>query len=140
MSLETWKAEFYPIAVNSQSWNRLTALQHSLQKWRGLRKSALYRHGLVKSADFTGISFGDEQSFLISSLTCALCELSLSKEGDCSNCPLFLARGERCDEEYSEEDLSPYHSFTMKNDPEPMIVLIELAIMREECLENPLEP
>ena len=44
MSIESWKAEFYPTPADEASKDQ--AIAHSLRKWEGLRKENLDRHEL----------------------------------------------------------------------------------------------
>jgi hypothetical protein len=46
MSIETWKAEYYPCDADSDEAQAAPAA-HGLRKWYGLRPEAIARHGLV---------------------------------------------------------------------------------------------
>lgn len=134
MSLETWKAEFYPVSAGSKSWGKLKALEHSLKKWRGLRKKNLDKHGVTKELDSSDLNYsenGVDWTFFVDARSCALCKLYLPKEGQegtCSKCPLFEARGRRCDRADVPLGVSPYRDFKEYSNPEPMIKLIEKAL------------
>ena len=56
MSIESWKAEFYPVEAAEVSAE--DALAHSLKKWQGLQEESLLKHSLVKCRD--GISIRDQ--------------------------------------------------------------------------------
>lgn len=122
MTLSTWKTEFYPTEASECS--KEDAIEHSLRKWRGLRKEALERHGAF-------IKYGDVRSdgefFVIGGSSCALCE-SFFTERACKACPLAMSRGGKpCDREMPNEAISPWHSWTDRFDPEPMISALEKA-------------
>lgn len=46
MSLQSWQDEFYPVEAD-QPQTQLDAARHSLQKWQGVMKKNLKRHGLT---------------------------------------------------------------------------------------------
>jgi hypothetical protein len=139
MSIKTWKKEFYPTPANKVS--ERFALQHSLRKWLGLRKSALKRHNLYihRGELYANEShaLGDAK-FVADSSTCSLCVryityLSTSRAASfaCGNCPLYLSRGEvPCYGSFTvgKEETSPYMSLVEKDDPEPMIKALQKAV------------
>ena len=144
MSLTTWKEEFYKIPAEEVA--KENAVEHSLQKWHGLREENLRRHGLRKSGDsakiYEPMIFGQEgEECLIYSDNCALCHWYAKDEQDeydtCGGCPLVKVRnGLRCDQDAPQEDEnenvirvdpSPYFTFVEESDPEPMIELLEKA-------------
>ena len=117
MSIESWKAEFYPVDADDPSVNNtLAAIRHSLLKWTGLRKDNIERHGgypieLVRSGE-----------------TCALCVRYVYAVGDCRDCPISKARGNRCCSTCGpNESDSPWRMWTLYRDPEPMIAALEAA-------------
>lgn len=128
MSLETWKAEFYPIpAYEVDSWN---AVAHSTQKWIGLREENLLRHGCRRVEDDATMIVADENSgfsFEVSGISCALCVWHIDRREvgapRCGTCPLKLALDARCDE---TDDL-PWRQYTYSGDPEPMIAALKKA-------------
>lgn len=134
MSLATWKAQYYP--VPAQDCPKEQALEHSRRKWIGLRKENLEKHGLCYGQHIGAIyAEGNASKLDIDGHTCALCAVYGPTDEDCGGCPLFLARGVRCDESHGNDaaQLSPFHAFVDgdKADPEPMIALIERAIENE---------
>lgn len=134
MSIETWKAEFYPEEADiAAEKGALEATKHSLLKWEGLRKENKDKHGLGQGVGGGRVLVFGGESFRIDSGTCALCGFVGLKEESCESCPFYLANGFDCSgdlEEYDEEiEEYPYHSYTKTGDPEPMI----------ECLEKTLE-
>lgn len=143
MSLKTWKEEFYKTPAESVSPE--DALDHSLNKWIGLRPENMKRYdveydgsGLVDSKQ------GARESLIINFESCALCQVFMGEEieetalNECSRCPLYIANGYvSCDDYTDDGKTSKYHSFTnhsftSERDPEPMIALIEKAIKMEQ--------
>ena len=147
MSLETWKAEFYPIEASKVS--KKDAIDHSLQKWLGLLPENLAKHRCTMLdqmvIDLDGDRY-DPPNLYIYSECCALCLLhhtddatTENEDGDevlCEACPLYKVRGNvPCDAERSDEGESPWHCFTriaygMKlptYDPKPMIFWLQKA-------------
>ena len=112
MSLESWKKKYYPVeAVDVSPEN---ALDHSLQKWEGLRPEILTEHAL-EVVDIYVQEINGSAWMAINSNTCALCvEYAL---GGCMTCPLFKVLGKKCD----SGKMSPYMRFFNDSDPEPMI-------------------
>jgi hypothetical protein len=148
MSMKSWKKEFYPI--EAKDCPEKDALQHSLQKWKGLRKENLDKHGV--NLDFYAVFVkGKKGSVTIDSDSCALCvhHRKLSSIGliDCSKCPLFLERKLRCDQIEIGKNNSPYSAlggdfveidgeYVEMSNPEPMIELIEAAIKTSELSQS----
>ena len=138
MSLETWKAEFYP--VDAKDVSESDALAHSLKKWEGLRKENLERHkcwmdGGVLVDSEQGFWHDEKYALIIASSSCALC--NYYQENTCNGCPLKDVRGAACDDVLNggsdAESEPPYGIFLSRNhNPEPMIQLIQLAIERQE--------
>lgn len=131
MSIESWKAEFYPIPA--EDCPKEQAITHSLRKWEGLRKDALGRHaiGLTDSGFLIG---GDRTIFLVNASSCALCEHFYNEANEdepCANCPLAIARGGfACDCEKPCEHNSPWAAWQYNkwHDPEPMIAALKAAL------------
>lgn len=112
MSIETWKEEFYPVRADSNKAQRswMSAVKHSLQKWKGLRAENLKRHGVYSPP--IDVYAG----------TCSLCQKSYKYYGSlkCEACPLFRHLGRSCDD--SE---SPFITFLYDGGVEPMIKALE---------------
>lgn len=132
MSLETWKAEFYPIPADKVK--KKDTLEHSLRKWEGLRKENLEKHGVKLSGPMlTGL---DGLGYmLIASESCALCVMAekeaigemrppRANASYCGKCPLYQLDKTSCD--FMEGN--PYNALTRAGNPEPMISLITRAI------------
>lgn len=116
MSYETWRNEFYPI--DAISCPKEEALDHSIQKWKGLRKENLERHGVYRVGKNVYESEGIVQ-LRISNVSCALC---VNHQG-CDGCPLFNHLNRACD------NSGPYDiGFVIDNDIEPMIVALEACV------------
>jgi hypothetical protein len=134
MSLETWKREFYPIPASKakRKDGELVLIEHSLRKWRGLRKKALRKHGLEMNFNVIREKEAVYHALRIDSTTCSLCKVyggqgSVS-EGPppCDDCPLSVLLGKRCDETNALDDAgSPYIKWIDLGDPEPMIKALE---------------
>lgn len=141
MSIKTWKEEFYPVAPKKRM-STLEAIEHSLRKWEGLRKSNLKKHDVFK------IFFGDNivesdssECFLVNSSTCALCqkfyksEISRDEDGNfvslsnCAKCPLAKVLENPCDH---GEEKSPYGEFVNNGNPAPMISALKKALRMEK--------
>lgn len=142
MSIETWTQEFYPHKADSAEAHE-RAIDHSLQKWIGLRHENLEKHGLVQ----IGCNLYNLEDaarlrpvFQISADTCSLCsvfyDISAAYVGpedsdeweavpECRECPLSKVRGGvPCDHPWKFETNSPYGQGTWgySPDPEPMIL------------------
>ena len=94
MSIETWKAEFYPKPARVTTVEE--AAEHSLQKWQGYLPENLKRHG-VSTADLARADMPYRSADM-----CALCwhhEGRQVKDNDgqwtCPGCPLYEI-GEGC--------------------------------------------
>lgn len=129
MSYETWKQKYYPTdAITFRGGDLadldtvIEAIEHSLRKWRGLSKTALREHGLVKSMWRIGKESQDREEYdlSISGNSCALCMLSGQ---DCDKCPIVEVTGDVCDGDDSQYDT--WCSFT---NPDPMIDLLETVL------------
>ena len=149
MSLRSWEADFYPICADVAAryfrdgdWSAADLVEHSLRKWRGLRRESLDKHGVVRLSAYT---IGDPDTthpasaFQVSATTCSLCaayepteEIDLETEDYvtvCGDCPLYLSRGGvSCDTRSAHEEHSPFYAFGSGNGPEPMIAALEKAL------------
>ena len=152
MSLETWKAEFYPIEADKTTKEQ--AIEHSLRKWQGLTPENLKKHGVIHER-FAGVI--DENDFRagkptymypeavpIDAGTCALCHHYHSEPDDggylddeepddyCGECPLKLTRHATCDNARDDENTSPWSAFNSPynapSDPQPMIFWLQKAL------------
>lgn len=127
MSLETWTKEFYPISADE--CKEEDALDHSLQKWMGLRKGNLEKHKVVRNGKL--VIQDKDFNLRIDCDSCALCTHYLAENEliyNCDKCPLSILRDFiPCDEGHSLDE-SPYLYFTDRGDPELMIALIQKAI------------
>lgn len=145
MSLRTWKKEFYPVTV--KAWTGLNttpkgkwkgtkssrdkkALEHGLQKWRGLSRQALARHGVWRASCSNEISDGEE-TLMINADSCALCKLHIDSEQGCLRCPLFQVLRARCDH-FGQ----PYGAWCGREDSAPMVTALEWALKQVEAKET----
>lgn len=101
MSLRTWKKEFYPKAPTKRM-TELQAIEHSLQKWKGLRKANLKKHGVFQdganvweNGAFDDWITANRDTFVFDSKSCALCVKHFlnPKESSCEKCPLAALHG-----------------------------------------------
>jgi len=132
VSLATWKAEFYPKPANRVA--KKDALAHSLQKWKGLTKAALKRHGLTVWGG--SISDGVDCMF-VGDEACALCVHYLSKDVTsddrvaCEACPLAKSRaGTSCTRAVGDGEPwgGPWIAFVDNGDARPMIRALQKAV------------
>lgn len=97
MSLETWKAEFYPVPASEVPVEQAAA--HSLKKWEGLRPESLDKHKLfVRQGYVVDEHEGWKKVLRIDADSCALCvhhkhETTVRMDGrpvmSCAGCPLY---------------------------------------------------
>lgn len=137
MSFTSWKKEFYPVAASRVLERK--ALDHSIQKWKGLLPENLKRHKveLVRVLGFhpkvRGFVDGlPGKNFLrINADSCALCHHyeGVDEDGqdsdECHQCPLYQHLGTRCD-----SDDMPFSTFAkgmFASNPLPMIEALEIA-------------
>lgn len=138
MSLETWKQEFYPVAAEHAAVDELSAIDHSIAKWTGMRPDNLARHATTSSAsNLRIVNVNDPVSddcLIVASDSCALCVLNDRRCGDkyygCDKCPIVEATGDGCDGGYydydrDEDDPTPWDTWLSTGNPEPMIQLLE---------------
>lgn len=100
MSWETWQAEFYPKdAIHTEVGRE--AIEHSLQKWRGLIPENLQKHGIDQRG--AGLYEGTDFCLLITSSTCSLCIHYWDEYAEecCETCPLAKTGWTPCDQEGS---------------------------------------
>ena len=135
MSLNTWKEEFYPVAADAAKGDALAAVDHSLKKWEGLRAENLTKHSC--SVTTVGSIITDvcedettaDNTFEVNCESCALCKYNdtLNQGSYCDSCPITLATGVACDDVYGEleeDDIAPWDAWTMNENPEPMIAVL----------------
>ena len=123
MSLETWREAFYPKPAYECSESE--ALAHSIQKWVGLQKANLRKHGLTREPWDNVVDPKDGGSaFGVNSGSCALCHYYLAGPPLCSTCPLYKLLGEECDAGSS----SPYQHWDSTGDTRPMLRALRKAL------------
>lgn len=107
MSLESWKAEFYPIeAAEVDGDNPVALVSHSLQKWNGKLPENLEKHDLIVSGfrSITHRRYPEAGKFEFDSTTCALCHFYYGSVVDedtgseCCACPIVKAGFVGCEE------------------------------------------
>lgn len=140
MSLESWKAEFYPIDAKDVSIEAAPA--HALLKWIGYRDENLAKHGLVRISEYAIGEYNDDtcSSFTAGYDECALCVHYLIEEEDeygiisssCTTCPIYKLTRYACGHEesiYSDlsvayEDGSIEYALALEN----MIALLRRVV------------
>ena len=134
MSVKSWLQEFYPVDCDDASIKtNLQAVQHSLQKWRGLTPEQLQKHrvnvnqgnGWRSGRLLSGRSNG---GLRINDQSCSLCQKH-SYSDNCKACPISRVTGRRCDQKTYDptKDVwkSPWHEFQDNCNPAPMIAVLE---------------
>lgn len=135
MSLQTWKAKFYPTKPTKKMTKR-EAIEHSIRKWEGIRKSNLKKHGLEQEI-FEIVEREGSYRFSIDVESCALCKKYYSSayeivddvvvydfERKCSECPLRQVLGHPCD--FSSD--AEYGTWMWTGNPVPMIKALKQAL------------
>ncbi len=91
MSIESWKAEFYPVpAAQIVNESPLVQAEHAYLKWTGALKENLGKHGLVKPFGSVCIRDVAGNVFKFSTEECVWCHNYYSVEsGACQFCPLY---------------------------------------------------
>lgn len=135
MSVESWMAEFYPVAADDVVAMR-DALTHSLTKWTGALPQNCAKHGVTyfNHCIFVQDVYGGRdrtQPFVgFASNTCALCtqhlDRSKSPESQCATCPFVVFTGVDCDNVFEVSG----------NDPHPMISTLNVLIDADKKAER----
>jgi len=121
MSIESWKAEFMPIAARDAAADGLgPAISVSLLSWIGMREENLKKHGLrANGVQLLDDATGDE---LVRGVReCALCQLFFERH--CRGCPLLRYKTSKC---FSNG--RGYHVMDNTNNPDVMIQELEGAM------------
>ncbi len=127
MSAKSWADDFYPTeAKKLVSKSDIEVINHSIRKWEGALPKNLKLHNLAKPP----IYFGTE--------TCSLCQKYYANNDEyaeslCDSCPIYNIRGAACFEELDKEEISPYHAYTINNNPSPMLKVLEAT--RKYCIK-----
>ena len=121
MSIETWKAEFYPESAYevAKRKNEIACIEHSLKKWEGISHVNLKSHHVIVDGDMlTDIGVW---VLPLNSDSCALCcydEIECENgDEDCSNCPIKKVTGDNCYDEWE--------AFIENGDVKPMQKLLQ---------------
>lgn len=146
MSINTWKAEFYPVSVeelyHDDPCNDLKDIDHCIQKWEGLTPDNLKKHrvkpvsgyllperfklqGTLRQAGDVLIDYeyfwpvkSTKSFFEVCDETCILCY----KNPVCYTCSLSKCReGHACGDKKPGESISPWFAWEERCDPAPMI-------------------
>lgn len=127
MSIESWKAEFYP--VEAKDVPKEQAVQHSIKKFEGLREENLKRHGVYNSLNYLTDGY---EKFYFNGDNCALCEYhNALSDGSCETCTLCKVRDNvACDDIRFDEQGSLWNDRFVS--PERMIMWLGLAQWYED--------
>ena len=128
MTVESWKSEFYAVDAyrsKGENWSDKECLEHALKKWCGLTKENLDKHEVKHDQGmlFHKMKY-DADALPIDSSTCAMCEKYYI--GGCHGCPVVRHYGDRCCGKVNQ-----YWEFIDKNNPKPMIDLLEFCLKTE---------
>lgn len=131
MSLATWKEE-YVGDVDRVAGDAIAATKHSIHKWMGLRPEALASHAVRKVGYGIAERSPDTDVLRLDFNTCALCKYSMDAVGEvnCDGCPYTTHFGCSCE----DSPRSPYPTWYATDDPEPMIVALNVVL--EELLKK----
>ena len=151
MSFKSWCKEFYPISATDRvalSNDPVTIVEHSLQKWTGLRPENLKKHNMVFKDGMVQARRGTGAGLYVDDSSCSLCQKYIDHchpSHSCAKCPLYQARGRvPCYETKGREKNDPYGAFrypreredlwfdfgnNTPRDPEPMIKWLEKTLI-----------
>lgn len=151
MSVSSWKAEFYPIKAAGAIDTPLIATQHCIRKWEGLHRRNREAHALVPIETLDVGQYRtlqdrhhNDEAIDVIDETCALCAWTQVETADdswdkhpCDTCPLSIVRGgHACTHNIpGEETDSPYTTYIMDGDVEPMLLWLhrtEAYLMGQE--------
>lgn len=98
MSLKSWYEEFYPVSASKVS--KEDALEHSIQKWKGLLPENLKKHEVAYRWEEVSPLYDTDNTLPLSigSASCALCQHWYDGEYACPECPLVKAGHICCNE------------------------------------------
>lgn len=126
MSIHTWVNEF----ISGLPGLTKTPVAHSLQKWRGLLKRNLVKHGV--DLNITRQSVVDLRDISRVNLveSCSLC-LCMNT---CTVCPIYLSTGSRC-----SDKRSAFMIFVKHGNVEPMIDLLESLLPHDSAQKDTIQ-
>ena len=130
MSFTTWKKEFYPTTAHSTKGAPVVdAINHSLQKWTGLRAENLAKHGLERVAGHVRKLDGATTYQVAQAPQCALC-VKFARQDSCTTCPLATNK----DPAPSYGCIDQWTEFAYAGNPEPMIAALTRAIYTQGAI------
>lgn len=137
MGLQDWKGAFYSDVEGAKGWTDKQCFEHTLKKYKGLKKENLNKYGVQLSGAV--VRRDQSEEFFLGTDTCSLCTKYYGIEDDtveneCSICPLDQA-GYGCftnDEDEDHKNL--WAKMYDENDPTEMIQ--QMKKMIGECAEN----
>lgn len=120
MSFKEWKEKYYPVAAEEIAITKgvgpIKLIQHSLQKWKGLRLSELEKYDLLSAPKWIHCEM-TLKKLSISDESCSLCQKYYSSRMQCHNCPIYKAMGREC--------FAEFKLWVDERDCEPIINLLE---------------
>lgn len=123
MSLETWKAEFYPIPAEYVSTD--DALHHNLALWIGIRQENLDKHDVIYHSHAVYDRAHINSPFPMDSATSALCK---QHSDTCTTCPIYDVKFKASGCKQLSGCSAAYSIFLKEDTPEPMIDLLQQTI------------
>ena len=133
MSLETWKAEFYPIPAEEVSTD--DALRHNLALWVGIRQENLDKHDVIYHSHAVYDGAHTNNPFPMDSNTCALCK---QHADTCATCPIYDVKFKASVYKQLAGCHDAYRIFLKEDTPEPMINLLQTAIDMQQAPQTVL--
>ena len=111
MTKDEWLAAYYPAAA--EDCPKDEAVAHSIRKWEGVAWA-------VKNTFPVPIR--------VDASTCALCVRYQDDDDSCTQCPLAISLGNKCD---STEDNDPAPWFAYQNNKNPLPMLAALRAIEQ---------
>lgn len=107
MTRDEWLAAYYP--TPAEDCPKEDAVAHSIRKWEGIVQA---------------VQDGGSVPIRTDASTCALCvhfyETNLDGADVCTDCPLAMSLGRRCDED-NDDGIPPWNAYYNGKDPFPML-------------------
>ncbi len=139
MSFKSWCEEHYPVSARdiASSYQNgevpmTDVIQHSIDKWKGLRKINIQKHEVVARLNYLGAASIYEavdsspatNSLVYAGGTCSLCAAVISM---CNSCPITITSGATCMDVYNLVDPN------IPSTVEAMITLLEETLKKTEA-------
>lgn len=128
MSVESWKAEFYPTAADGCPKDE--AIAHALKKWEGTLPENLAKHEVTFVCN--KIIGDDGKVFAFDGYSCALCQHYYDKATSCEECPLAISLKRRCD----AVSFGPMSKWQHANNGNPLPMIEALRVINNLTCQN----